>query len=401
MKAKWVKTAGLLAAGSLVFSVAYIDGRSGVKNEHTVMSESTDSQINEVSAGVSSTLAEQMENYSKHEADLASGVTDAMSGYLSVTAADMVSVSESDRDMTASGQEDETQEDDAAKALADAASEFGYTNLGIAQADGNINVRETPGTEAEIVGKLPNNAGCEIIGTDGEWTQIESGKVKGYVKSEYLLTGEAAVAKAQEVKQTVATVTTTTLYVRDETNTDSHVITMMPEGEELEVLEVLDGWVKINVDSDEGYVSSDYVSIATELPKAQTMTEVRYGQGVSDVRVSLVSYATQFVGNPYVWGGTSLTRGADCSGFVMSVFANYGISLPHSSRAQANCGTKISASDAQPGDLFFYGNGSSINHVAIYIGGGSVVHASSPKSGIKISGAYYRTPVKVVRVINN
>ena len=401
MKAKWVKAAGLLAAGSLVFSVAYIDGRSGVKNEHTVMSESTDSQINEVSAGVSSTLAEQMENYSKHEADLASGVTDVMSGYLSVTAADMVSVSESDRDMTASGQEDETQEDDAAKALADAASEFGYTNLGIAQADGNINVRETPGTEAEIVGKLPNNAGCEIIGTDGEWTQIESGKVKGYVKSEYLLSGEAAVAKAQEVKQTVAIVTTTTLYVRDEANTDSHVITMMPEGEELEVLEVLDGWVKINVDSDEGYVSSDYVSIATELPKAQTMTEVRYGQGVSDVRVSLVSYATQFVGNPYVWGGTSLTRGADCSGFVMSVFANYGISLPHSSRAQANCGTKISASDAQPGDLFFYGNGSSINHVAIYIGGGSVVHASSPKSGIKISGAYYRTPVKVVRVINN
>ena len=401
MKAKWVKAAGLLAAGSLVFSVAYIDGRSGVKNEHTVMSESTDSQINEVSAGVSSTLAEQMGNYSKHEADLASGVTDVMSGYLSVTAADMVSVSESDRDMTASGQEDETQEDDAAKALADAASEFGYTNLGIAQADGNINVRETPGTEAEIVGKLPNNAGCEIIGTDGEWTQIESGKVKGYVKSEYLLTGEAAVAKAQEVKQTVAIVTTTTLYVRDEANTDSHVITMMPEGEELEVLEVLDGWVKINVDSDEGYVSSDYVSIATELPKAQTMMEVRYGQGVSDVRVSLVSYATQFVGNPYVWGGTSLTRGADCSGFVMSVFANYGISLPHSSRAQANCGTKISASDAQPGDLFFYGNGSSINHVAIYIGGGSVVHASSPKSGIKISGAYYRTPVKVVRVINN
>ena len=396
MKAKWVKAAGLLAAGSLVFSAAYIDGKPGVKDTQEVMAESTDSQIHEVSAGVSSTLAEQMENYTKQGTDLASGVTDVMSDYLSVTAADMVSVSESDRDMTASGQEDETQteEEKQAQALAEAASAFGYTNLGIAQADGNINVREVPGTEAEIVVKLPN-------GTDGDWTQIESGKVKGYVKSEYLLTGEAAIAKAQEVKQTVATVTTTTLYVRDETNTDSHVITMMPEGEELEVLEVLDGWVKINVDSDEGYVSSDYVSIATELPKAQTMTEVRYGQGVSDVRVSLVSYATQFVGNPYVWGGTSLTRGADCSGFVMSVFANYGISLPHSSRAQANCGTKISASDAQPGDLFFYGNGSSINHVAIYIGGGRVVHASSPKSGIKISGAYYRTPVKVVRVINN
>ena len=167
------------------------------------------------------------------------------------------------------------------------------------------------------------------------------------------------------------------------------------------MIETLDGWVKINVDSDEGYVSSDYVDISVELAKAQTMTEVRYGQGVSDVRVSLVSYATQFVGNPYVWGGTSLTRGADCSGFVLSVFANYGISLPHSSVAQANCGRKISASEVQPGDLFFYGNGSRINHVAIYIGNGQVVHASSPKSGIKISGAFYRTPVKVVRVINN
>lgn len=401
MKAKWVKAAGLLAAGSLIFSVAYIDEKSGSKDGRAVMAESTSLQENEVSAGVSSTLGGQIGNYAMTDAKVTSGVTDAMSDYLSVTAADMVSVSESDRDVTASGQEEETQEEDKEKALAEAAGEFGYTNLGIAQADGNINVREVPGTEAEIVGKLPNNAGCEIIGTDGEWTQIESGKVKGYVKSEYLLTGEAAIAKAQEVKQTVATVTTTTLYVRDEANTDSHVITMMPEGEELEVLEVLDSWVKINVDSDEGYVSSDYVSIATELPKAQTMTEVRYGQGVSDVRVSLVSYATQFVGNPYVWGGTSLTRGADCSGFVLSVFANYGISLPHSSKAQANCGTKIAASDAQPGDLFFYGNGSSINHVAIYIGGGRVVHASSPKSGIKISGAYYRTPVKVVRVINN
>ncbi len=221
------------------------------------------------------------------------------------------------------------------------------------------------------------------------------------MKSEYLLNGDAARVKAQEVKQTVATVTTTTLYVREQPNTDCSIITMMPEGEELEVVETLDGWVKINVDSDEGYVSADYVEISVQLPKAMTMTEVRYGNGVSDVRVSLVQFATQFVGNPYVWGGTSLTRGADCSGFVLSVFANYGISLPHSSGAQAGCGTKISASEAQPGDLFFYGNGSRINHVAIYIGNGQVVHASSPKSGIKISGAYYRTPVKVVRIINN
>ena len=122
---------------------------------------------------------------------------------------------------------------------------------------------------------------------------------------------------------------------------------------------------------------------------------------MSDVRVDLVSYACQFVGNPYVWGGTSLTKGADCSGFVLSVFANYGVSLPHSSVAQSNSGTKISSSEAQPGDLFFYGNGSRINHVAIYIGNGQVVHASSPRTGIKISGAYYRNPVKVVRILQN
>ena len=284
----------------------------------------------------------------------------------------------------------------------DAASVYGYTNLGIAVVDsGNLNVRQAPGTDAELVGKMPNHAACEVLGVDGEWTQIQSGEVAGYVKSEYLVTGEEAAALAEEVKETVAKVTTTTLYVREEPNTDCSIVTSMPMGEELEVIEQLDGWIKVAIDSDEGYVSADYVEVNTELPTAMTMTEVRYGQGVSDVRVDLVSYACQFVGNPYVWGGTSLTKGADCSGFVLSVFANYGVSLPHSSVAQSNSGTKISSSEAQPGDLFFYGNGSRINHVAIYIGNGQVVHASSPRTGIKISGAYYRNPVKVVRILQN
>ena len=387
MKAKIIRAAGILAAGTLIFTAAYTANQ--VEGKQTKQSG--------VSAGVSLELAAQMDTYFNENTTVASGVTDTLSGYLSESAEAAAEITETDTVITASGQE----EQDEQEALQEAAAEFGYTNLGVAQVDGNLNVREAPGTEAEVVGKMPNNAGCEILGTEGEWTKIESGKVTGYVKSEYLLTGEAAIAKAREVQQTLATVTTTTLYVREEPNTDCSVITMMPQGEELEVVEVMDGWVKINVDSDEGYVSSEFVEISTELTKAQTMTEVRYGEGVSDVRVSLVQFATQFVGNPYVWGGTSLTNGADCSGFVLSVFANYGISLPHSSRAQANCGTSISASEAQPGDLFFYGNGSSINHVAIYIGSGQVVHASSPKSGIKISGAYYRTPVKVVHVINN
>ena len=385
MKARIIKITGLLVAGALVFGTAYTQNRADVAADAAVAAEES-TEKTALTAGASRQIADQIEDTISLDSRVAAGATDVIGDYLLSTAAmteDDLQVAENDTVTTAAGQ----------------AEAYGYTNLGIAQVDGNLNVRETPSTEADVVGKMPNNAGCEILEQDGEWTRIKSGKVEGYVSSEYLLSGDAALA--QEVRQTVATVTTTTLYVREEPNTDSTIITMMPLGEELEVIETLDGWVKINVDSDEGYVSSDYVDISVELAKAQTMTEVRYGQGVSDVRVSLVSYATQFVGNPYVWGGTSLTRGADCSGFVLSVFANYGISLPHSSVAQANCGRKISASEAQPGDLFFYGNGSRINHVAIYIGNGQVVHASSPKSGIKISGAFYRTPVKVVRVINN
>ncbi len=387
MKARIIKITGLLVAGALVFGAAYTQNRADVTADAAVTAEES-TEKTALTAGASRQIADQIEDTISLDSRVAAGATDVIGDYLLSTAAmteDDLQVAENDTVTTAAGQ----------------AEAYGYTNLGIAQVDGNLNVRETPSTEADVVGKMPNNAGCEILEQDGEWTRIKSGKVEGYVSSEYLLSGDAALAKAQEVRQTIATVTTTTLYVREEPNTDSTIITMMPLGEELEVIETLDGWVKINVDSDEGYVSSDYVDISVELAKAQTMTEIRYGQGVSDVRVSLVSYATQFVGNPYVWGGTSLTRGADCSGFVLSVFANYGISLPHSSVAQANCGRKISASEAQPGDLFFYGNGSRINHVAIYIGNGQVVHASSPKSGIKISGAFYRTPVKVVRVINN
>lgn len=110
---------------------------------------------------------------------------------------------------------------------------------------------------------------------------------------------------------------------------------------------------------------------------------------------SVVNYACQFVGNPYVWGGTSLTNGADCSGFIMSVYAKFGVSLPHSSGAMAGCGRGVSYSEAMPGDIICYAG-----HVAIYMGGGQIVHASNAKDGIKISGnAAYRPIVAVRRVL--
>ena len=154
-----------------------------------------------------------------------------------------------------------------------------------------------------------------------------------------------------------------------------------------------DGWVEVYLDNEAVYVSAEYVEIEESLGTAITMTELLYGEGVSDVRVDLCQYAKQFIGNPYVWGGTSLTKGADCSGFVLSVFKKYGVSLPHHSGSQAKCGTAVSMDKLKAGDLVFYGKGKTINHVAIYIGNGQVVHASNKREGIKISKVNYRTPL--------
>ncbi len=278
---------------------------------------------------------------------------------------------------------------------------FGYTNLGICNVEeNNLNVRKEANESGKLVGKLPKNAACEVIRTEGEWTYIKSGKVEGYVKTEYLLTGFGAVKKAQGLASTIAVVTTDALKVREQPNTDCEVITQVPNGEIMDVSQVRDdGWVQVYLDDEEVYVSAEFVEVKSDLATAITMTELLYGEGVSDVRVDICQYAKQFLGNPYVWGGTSLTKGADCSGFVQSVFKKYGVSLPRSSVTQANAGTKISASDMKAGDLIFYAKGGTINHVALYIGGGQVIHASSPKTGIKISSYNYRTPAKIIRVL--
>lgn len=276
---------------------------------------------------------------------------------------------------------------------------WGYTNLGIANVSDNLNIRAIGAEDGRLVGKLPKDAACEVLDMDDTWAHISSGNVEGYVSREYLLTGISAKHKAEELATTVAKVTTDSLKVRAEANTDSEVITLVPRGEELEVSAVEGDWVKVLLDDDEVFVSAEYVEVSAELGTAVTMSELLYGQGISDVRVDICQYAKEFIGNPYVWGGTSLTKGTDCSGFVMSVFKKYGVKLPRNSRAQANCGTAIKVSEAKPGDLIFYAKGKTINHVAIYIGNGQVIHASSPKTGIKISNVSYRSPFKAVRIL--
>jgi uncharacterized protein YgiM (DUF1202 family) len=331
------------------------------------------------------------------------GVTDVWNtettGSLVVTAGvgDMITevnpivVAETDVDVVAESLEDDTE------------PICGFTNIGIASVDGNLNVRSGPSTDDSIVGKMTNHAACEIIGTDGEWTQIESGEVSGYISSAYLITGAEARQIAREEVRTVATVETQTLRVREEASTDSEILSLVGQGEDLTVIGEENGWYKVEVDNEEGYISGDYVTLSEKLTTAMTLTQLRYGEGVSDVRVALVDFALQYVGGRYVWGGTSLTNGVDCSGFTMKVYEQFGIYLPHSSSGQAGYGTKISASEAKPGDLFFYGRSgvNGIGHVGIYIGNGQIVHASSSRDGIKISSAYYRTPLKVVRLLSD
>lgn len=278
---------------------------------------------------------------------------------------------------------------------------WGYTHLGICNVEeNNLNIRQEPNESGKMVGKLPKNAACEIVSSEDGWAYITSGKVEGYVKEEYLITGYEAKKRGGELASAIAVATADGLNIRELPSLEAEVVTQVASGESLDIVEIQDdGWIKVYLDDEEVFVSGDYVEVKSDLETAITMTELMYGQGVSDVRVDICQYAKQFLGNPYVWGGTSLTNGADCSGFVLSVFAKYGVSLPHSSRAQANMGTSIKASELQPGDLVFYAKGGTINHVALYIGGGQVIHASSPKTGIKISSYNYRTPQKMVRIL--
>ena len=320
--------------------------------------------------------------------------------------------------------------------IANKKEEEGFKSLVIAQVNDYVNVRSIPSEEGEILGKLYDKSVGEFIEEDNGWYKITSGSVTGYVKAEYCVTGDDAVALAKKVGNRIATVTTTTLKVREEPSLDATVLGLVPIQDQLLVTEELDNWVKVNIEEGDGYVSLDYVTLSTEFVKAESREEeearlakeeaerkaaleaarkaeeknrkaaksessattseapVVYATGESALGQSVASYACQFVGNPYVYGGTSLTNGADCSGFVMGVYANFGVSLPHSSSGDRSVGTAVDGlANAQPGDIICYSG-----HVAIYIGNGQIVHASTAKTGIKISDVNYRTPLGVRRI---
>lgn len=386
------------AAGVVAFAI--IIGAVSMSSSSTVDARTSLKENRTVNAGVALGLTEAADATEL----LTAGATSALTYYgaeLTVAQNDsnVVTASAQGTPQTDGASQESEQANEAAQTPT-AAQTCGYTNLGMSViSSGNLNIRQEASTDSEVIGILTNHNACELLEDAGEWYKVTSGKVTGYVNKQYHVTGDEAEAIAEQEIKTVATVNTETLNVRAEKSTEAAVLSQVGNSEAFTVNSVADGWVEISVDDSVGYISQDYVTLAQALPTAKTIEQVKYGDGVSDVRASVVSYALQFVGNRYVWGGTSLEKGIDCSGFTMRILGKYGISLPHSSKAQPSYGTKISASEAKPGDLFFYGSGRSISHVAIYIGNGQIVHASNKRDGIKVSNAYYRNPICVARYL--
>lgn len=319
---------------------------------------------------------------------------------------------------------------------------FKYENLGVANVSGALNVHKEASESSTIVGKMTKDNGCDIKGTKGKWSHIVSGKVNGYVLSKYLLTGGKARSRAKSVARLRAIVNTKTLNVRTLPSIDSKICDTLSQEEEYTVgnsdikkewlqkyikknlnktfgkkqlksvnkkamYQDLNNWIMLSIDEQDVFINKDFLEFNYDLSKAVTYSssDTSSGQnngssGKGSIYSKLVTYAMKFLGNKYVWGGTSLTNGTDCSGFTMRIYEHFGYKIPRVSRSQAAFTKTVKASDVKVGDLFFYGNNGYISHVAMYIGNGQIIHASNHRDGIKISNAYYRKPIKIGRVIN-
>lgn len=279
-----------------------------------------------------------------------------------------------------------------------------YDNIGVSTARDYINVRKTAKSNGTIIGKLPGKAGCEILGESGNFYKIKSGKVTGYVTKQYLATGKRAEDLALQYADLRAIIKIAALKVRSGPGTKYKQWTTIRREETYIVTNQLDGWVEIEIDedSDKGYISTsnNYVEVRYALEQAVEFFPAT--KGPTTLRTNIKNTAIKYIGGRYVWGGTSLGSGVDCSGFVQQIFKIYGVTLPRTSRDQAKVGTAVSSGNKKVGDLIFYANSNGvIDHVAIYIGNNQIVHAANSKSGIKINNWDYRTPHSIRNVLGN
>ena len=232
-----------------------------------------------------------------------------------------------------------------------------YLDMAFANVQTFLYIRSEPTTESEWLGKLyPDNA-AKIIGPVGEWTKIQSGTVTGYVYSDYIIIGKNADQKAREMVSQTESQQEEEAFVYAESK-EEEAARLQAEAEE-----------------------------AARKAAEEAAAKAQTGQAIVD-------YACQFIGNPYVWGGTSLTEGADCSGFVQSVFAHFGISLPRTTWDMENVGMPVSYDQAVAGDLILYDG-----HVGIYMGNGEIVNAINSQRGIGILPATYTNILTVRRLI--
>lgn len=282
-----------------------------------------------------------------------------------------------------------------------------YGNVGIASTDSYIEVKASPDDNADYTGKLYNGNEATVLSEDGDWYQIQSGDVNGYVHKDVLTVGDPETAMNAQV--TLATINADALRVRAEASLTGKILNVVNSGTVLTVAAddpsnpTPDGWIHVTYNNQDAYISADYATTSTtytygETRKAEAarITAEQAAQEAaqkSAQREGVINYASQFLGNRYVYGGTSLTHGVDCSGFVMQVYAHFGVSLPHSSAADRSVGYGVSVNDIQVGDIVCYAG-----HVGLYAGNGQIISASNPSSGIKYSPLHYRPIVAVRRI---
>ena len=290
-----------------------------------------------------------------------------------------------------------------------------YLNIAFSNTGDYTYIRNEADENSEWVGKLYSDSAAVVLEYLDGWTKIRSGNAEGYVPTETLFTGEEARSRSDEYTNENVTVTADCLNVREGHGTDTTVLIQINQGEEYLVTEdPVEGWYPIQVGEVNGWVCGDYVTEessysygetkeeeqkrmeAEEAAAAEAEAEAQAAEAAAQSVASgqeVIDYACQFIGNPYVWGGTSLTDGADCSGFVQSVYAHFGISLPRTSYELRSAGYEVSYEDAQPGDLILYEG-----HVGLYIGNDQIVNAMNEDQGIGISSATYTNIVAVRRI---